>query len=153
MKEKTTADLEKVLKSTHHREFSAFRKDHVDSLSPGGDSFSSYIKELFRQKKLTQQMVFLRADIPERYGYKLLSGEKHTRQRDVILRICYAGELTLEETQRALKKYEMPTLYAKNPRDAFLMILFEERPGGIIEINSLLKENSLEPLRTSGVQD
>jgi hypothetical protein len=98
-------------------------------------------------------MVFLRADIPERYGYKLLSGEKHTRQRDVILRICYAGELSLEETQRALKKYGMPTLYAKVPRDALLMIIFNDRPGDIIQVNAILKEHDMEPLRTSGLQD
>ena len=36
----------------------------------------------------------MKADIPERYGYKLLSGEKHTRQRDVILRICCAAGLS-----------------------------------------------------------
>lgn len=96
--------------------------------------------------------MFLNADIPERYGYKLLSGEKHTKQRDVILRICYAAELTLEETQRALKKYEMPELYAKLPRDALLMIMFNERPGSIIDVNALLKENGMEPLRTSGIQ-
>lgn len=85
-------------------------------------------------------MVFLKADIPEKYGYKLLSGEKHTRQRDIILRICYAAELTLEQTQRALRKYEMPQLYAKIPRDAFLMLIFKERPGGIIEVNELLSK-------------
>ncbi len=82
-----------------------------------------------------------------------MSGEKHTRQRDVILRICYAAELSLEETQRALKKYDMPALYPKIPRDAFLMILFNERPGNIIEINELLKKNEMEPLRTSGMQE
>lgn len=76
------------------------------------------------EKKLTQQVVFLRADIPERYGYKLLSGEKRTKQRDIILRICYAAEMTLDETQYALKQYEMPELYAKKPRDALSMILF-----------------------------
>ena len=102
---------------------------------------------------MKQQTVFLHADIPERYGYKLLSGEKHTRQRDVILRICYAGKLTLEETQRALEKYEMPPLYPKIPRDAFLMIIFNERPGSIIEVNELLKDQGLEPLRTSGYQE
>ena len=102
---------------------------------------------------MTQQRVFLMADIPERYGYKLLSGEKRTRQRDVILRICYAGELTLEETQRALRKYEMPELYAKIPRDALLMILFQDRPGSILDVNTLLKNKGMEPLRTSGLQD
>jgi hypothetical protein len=106
-----------------------------------------------REKGITQQIAFLKADIPERYGYKLLSGEKHTRQRDIILRICYAAEFTLKETQRALRKYGMPELYAKIPRDALLMIAFNERPGSIIDVNALLKENGMEALRTSGIQE
>ena len=114
---------------------------------------SKKMKDLLKEKKITQQMVFLKADIPEKYGYKLLSGEKHTRQRDIILRICYAAELTLEQTQRALRKYEMPQLYAKIPRDALLMLIFKDRPGGIIEVNELLSKNGMEMLRTSGVQE
>ena len=94
----------------------------------------------------------MKAEIPERYGYKLLSGEKRTRQRDVILRICYAAEFSLKETQRALKKYRLPELYAKVPRDALLMIAFNEGLG-ILEVNDLLKENKMDPLRTSGIQD
>lgn len=69
------------------------------------------------------------------------------------MRICYAAELTLDETQRALRKYKMPELYAKIPRDALLMIIFNERPGSIIEVNELLKENGMDSLRTSGAQD
>ena len=111
------------------------------------------MKNTFAEKKITQQAVFLKADIPERYGYKLLSGEKRTRQRDVILRICYAAGMSLEETQKALRKYEMPELYLKIPRDALLMIIFKERPGGIIEVNEQLKSKGMEPLKTSGVQD
>lgn len=64
------------------------------------------------------QKMFLQADIPERYGYKLLSGQKHTKQRDVILRICYAAGLSFDETQRALKKYGMVELYSEITRDA-----------------------------------
>lgn len=112
-----------------------------------------YFKKLFKEKGLTQQKIFLRADIPERYGYKLLSGEKHTKQRDIILRICYAAEFTLKETQRALRKYGMPELYAKIPRDALLMIAFNERPGTILDLNELLDANGMPPLRTSGLQD
>jgi hypothetical protein len=108
---------------------------------------------LLHQKNISQQLTFLKADIPEKYGYKLLSGEKRTRQRDVILRICYAAELTLEETQRALKKYGLPELYAKVPRDAFLMVVFNDRPGSVIDVNSLLKEKGFDTLRTSGAQD
>ena len=122
-------------------------------MNPEQNEFSEYIKDLLKEKKITQQMVFLKDDIPEKYGYKLLSGEKHTRQRDIILRICYAAEFTLEQTQRALRKYEMPQLYAKIPRDALLMLIFKDRPGGIIEVNELLSKNGMEMLRTSGVQE
>lgn len=152
MDEKKTEDLEQVLGKTHLSGFGDYCRKNKESLNVSDEAFPIYMKELLAKKKIMQQTVFLNADIPERYGYKLLSGEKHTRQRDVILRICYAAEMTLEETQRALKKYGMPELYAKVPRDALLMIIFNERPGSIIEVNTLLKDNGMEPLRTSGAQ-
>lgn len=105
------------------------------------------------EKEITQHLVFMRADIPERYGYKLLSGERRTKQRDVILRICYSAEFTLPETQRALKKYGMSELYAKIPRDALIMIAFNERPGDIEMVNEVLIKNNMEPLRASGHQE
>ena len=153
MSEKNTKELAEVLGKTHLSEFDKYCKDNKDSMNIAEDAFAVYIKTLLREKGITQQTVFLKADIPERYGYKLLSGEKHTKQRDIILRICYASELSLDETQRALKKYEMPELYAKIPRDAFMMIMFNERPGSIIDVNELLKKHGMEPLRTSGSQD
>ena len=153
MNPKNTKELVDILGKTHISEFDKFCKEQKDSMDPDEHAFSEYIKGLLKEKKMTQQMVFLKADIPERYGYKLLSGEKHTRQRDVILRICYAAEMTLEETQRALQKYGMPQLYAKILRDALLIIIFNERPGGIIEVNELLSEKGMDLLRTSGVQE
>ena len=153
MQEKETNELERELGSTHLADYSSFVHKNKDSMLSDATSFSTYIKTILREKGITQQIAFLKADIPERYGYKLLSGEKHTRQRDVILRICYASELTLKETQRALRKYGMPELYAKISRDAMIMIAFNERPGSIIDVNALLKEHGMEPLRTSGIQE
>lgn len=153
MSEKNTKELTEVLGKTHLSEFEKYCSSNRESMNLDEDTFYVYIKDLLNVKGLTQQNVFLKADIPERYGYKLLSGEKHTKQRDIILRICYAAELTLEETQRALKKYRMPELYAKIPRDALLMIIFNEKPGSIIDANELLKKHGFEPLRTSGYQE
>ena len=153
MNEKNTNDLKNVLGRTHLSEFERYCRENMESMNTSTSSFSFYMKDILSKKGITQQTVFLKADIPERYGYKLLSGEKHTRQRDVILRICYSAELSLDETQRALKKYQMPELYAKIPRDALIMIIFNERPGSIIEVNAILKKNGMEPLRTSGVQE
>ncbi len=153
MQEKETNELEKVLGKTHLSDYDAYVHENKDDLLSDANSFSTYIKEKLGEKGITQQTVFLKADVPERYGYKLLSGEKHTKQRDVILRICYAAELTLTETQRALKKYGMAELYAKDARDALIMISFNEKPGSIIDVNTLLKEHGFAPLRTSGVQE
>ena len=152
MREKDTNDLEKVLGKTHPDGFRSFLETNGDSMILDAAGFCAYVKSILKKNGITQLNAFLRADIPERYGYKLLTGERHTQQRDVILRLCYACEMTLEETQRALRKYGMPELYAKFPRDALLMIAFGDRPGGIIELNTLLKKNGMEPLRTSGIQ-
>lgn len=153
MREKDTRDLSQVLQGTQLEGFDQYLQENRESLSEDSEAFSVYIKGLLARKGITQQAVFLKADIPERYGYKLLSGEKHTRQRDILLRICYAAEMTLEETQSALEKYEMPALYPKRPRDALLMLIFRERPGSILDVNALLKKHGMEPLRTSGLQD
>ena len=153
MQEKDTNELENTLGKTHLSDYDKYLKNNKDSMLSESNSFSTYVKELMNKKKIKQQEVFLKADVPERYGYKLLSGEKHTKQRDVIVRICYAAEFTLSETQRALRKYGMAELYAKDERDALIMIAFNERPGSIIDVNTMLKSHGLLPLRTSGVQE
>lgn len=153
MREKDTNELENTLGKTHLSDYDSYVQDNKESIISESNSFSTYVKELLSEKGLTQQTVFLNADIPERYGYKLLSGEKRTKQRDVILRICYSGEFTLQETQRALRKYGMAELYAKDERDALIMIAFNERPGDILKVNALLKNHNFQPLRTSGVQE
>ena len=153
MKQKDTRELEQVLENTHLSEIGDYLKTRSEDLLLEERSFGAYVKALIREKHLKQQDIFLWADLPERYGYKLLSEEKKTKQRDVILRICYAAEFTLAQTQRALRIYEMPQLYAKIPRDAMLMVCFNERPGSIIDVNTFLKKHQMEPLRTSGIQE
>lgn len=148
-----TDELEKTLGKTHSSELNSFLSKNSDAFISSDRPFSDYMHEIIKQKGIKQQDVFLNADIPERYGYKLLSEEKRTKQRDIILRLCYAMELSLTETQQVLKIYEMPQLYARFPRDAALMIIFNERPGSIIDVNTFLKKHGLEPLRSSGTQE
>jgi len=152
-KKKSTEELENILNSTHMENAASFLADNSESLIEGDRAFSEYFKKLLKEKKMKQQDVFLCADIPERYGYKLLSEEKRTRQRDVILRLCYAAKFSLEETQEALKLYRFPELYAKIPRDAFIMIAFNQRKDGIAEINHFLAENGMAQLYEVGEQD
>lgn len=152
-KNKNTQELENILMETYPRDFEKFYNENTKDMVDEKQEFFSYVRKLLAEKNIKQQEVFLRADISERYGYKILSGEKHTKQRDTILRICYAAEFTLDETQKALKKYGMPQLYAKIPRDALLMAIFNKRVGTIIDVNEMLSKNKQEVLRSSGLQD
>ena len=153
MAEKNTDELEKLLKNTRIGDAPGFLAENRESMLDAERGFYDHIKKTTQKNGLLLQKVFLDADIPERYGYKLISGEKHTKQRDIILRICYAAGMSLEETQHALALYGMPQLYARLSRDAVLMICFNERPGSILDVNEYLKKNKLIPLRTSGVQE
>ena len=153
MEIKSTDELEKILGKTHLNDLSDYLGKNAESIINNEYAFHDYMRELIKKKNLKQQDVYLAADIPEKYGYKLLSGEKRTRQRDVILRLCYAAKFDLDETQKALKLYRMPELYAKIPRDAVIMIAINERPGSIIDVNAFLKKNGMDILRPSGVQD
>ena len=153
MKKKTTEELENILETTDVGKIGDFLDENAESILNSERPFCDYMHELIKKKNKKQQDIFLEADISERYGYKLLSEEKRTKQRDVILRICYAAGFSLAETQEALKIYGMPQLYAKTPRDAMLMVIFNQRPGGVIEVNQLLKQNGMETLRTSGTLD
>ena len=153
MKEKSTKELENELKKTHITDLSNFLYENDDVMISDDRPFKSYMKKIIDEKNIKRQTIFLRADIPERYGYKLLSEEKRTKQRDVILRICYAAEFSLEEAQKALRIYQMPKLYIVYPRDSVLMKCFDERPGGIIEVNEILRLKGFDTLRTSGLQE
>ncbi len=145
--------LEGKLIKFHADTISEFFEENKDEMVNSEYAFAEYMRRMIKEKGLSQQEIFLYADIPERYGYKLISQEKHTRQRDIILRLCYSATFTLEETQKALRLYGMPELYVEFRRDALLMVIFKDRPGDIIEINAILKQKGLDPLRTSGSSD
>lgn len=152
-KKKSTSELEEILGKTHPNKIGEFITDNKESLLDSDRPFYNYYRKLVKDKKKKLQDIFLQADIPEKYGYKLVSGEKRTKQRDVIIRLLYSAELSLDEAQEGLKIYGMPQLYAKVPRDALLMVCFNERPGSVIDVNSCLSENKMEPLRNSGYQE
>ena len=76
MKEKNTKELVDILGKTHLSGFEKYCNDNKESMNADEEAFSIYIKDLLKEKGIKQQNVFLNADIPERYGYKLLSGEK-----------------------------------------------------------------------------
>ena len=145
---KTTKELEGILLNAHSANVEQIFTENNYSFV--NKTFSDYFKDLLSQNKISQQKVFIDADISEKYGYKLISGEKHTNQRDTLLRLCYAGKLNVEETNRSLILHGMSPLYARNKRDALLIIAFNDRVGDILDLNEYLIKNGEKPLKNSG---
>ena len=146
IEEKTKQKKEKVLKDTRPQQAEAFLRDHEDRMVTGDRPFADHFRSVLRKKKIRQQEVFLAADLSESYGYKLISEEKHTVNRDTILRLCLGGHFELGETQRALKLYGMAPLYSRVPRDAVIMIAINAGTYEIADVDELLIQNGQTPL-------
>ena len=135
MNEKKTTDaLDDILKDCRPETAGQFLAEQKARMAESEKPFAAYMRKTLRHKKIRQQDVFLAANISEGYGYKLISEEKHTVQRDVIIRLCLAAHFTLNEAQRALKLYGMSELYSRVCRDAVLIIAFNS---GVYEIDSV----------------
>ena len=122
------------------------KKYILDPLS----EFVKFMKKTIKEKKVSKRDVFGMAEIPVSYGYKILLGEKRTKQRDVIIRICYVANFNVEEIQEALRLYEMPELYNKIFRDKIILEAFESSDRDINIINDKLKQNKLASLKECG---
>lgn len=151
-KERTTDLLSKVLKSTRPEQAGEVLERFKDKLVPAGGAYSEYVRGIIKRNGLLQQEVFLKADVPERYGYKLISGEKTTQRRDVLLRLFFAAGFTLDEAQHALKLAGQPELYARIPRDAVLMIALNNGLRDPFEVDELLEKRGMEPLTPCGAE-
>lgn len=146
MYERTTECLSELLKKTKPDDAGHVLCEHASEFLDPMRAFPDYIRRLLREKGFRQQEVFLKADISEGYGYKLISGEKRTRKRDTLLRLFFAAGFTLEETDRALRLCEMPTLYPRFARDAVLMIAFNSGMCEPAAVDELLIRHGYEPL-------
>ncbi len=150
---KTTDDLANVLKKTKPDDLADVLKSSEDRMALEDKPFAAHLRQCLKAKQLRQQDVFLAADIPERYGYKPLSEQKRTRQRDVILRLCFAAHLTLDEMQRALELYGLAPLYSRLTRDAVLMVAANSEVYDIQAVNELLEKHGQELLLPCGAAD
>ncbi len=138
--------LNEKLRSVGPRELSDFLDQYKEELITSPRPFADYMRMKFREKGVLQQNVFLAADLSENYGYKLIAEEKHTRQRDTILRLCLAARFRPEEVQEALILYGMAPLHGRFPRDTVLTVAVQNGIYDLCEVNRLLESCGQAPL-------
>lgn len=141
-------NMMKQLLDTTPETLKVFLAEYESSLIRSKRPFTDYMRQKFREKGITQKDIFIAADLDDHFGYKLISGEKRTEKRDVILRICLASHFLLDEVQEALRLYGMSPLHERIPRDMAFIVAFSNRIYSIFEVDSILRENDLPPFLT-----
>ncbi len=153
MEHHPTEHLDHILDQTGPEQIDDYLDKYSDDLAKENNAFSVYMKKLIHDKGFTQQEVFDRADMSYHYGYRLLSQEKRTIRRDYILRLCFAAQFSLKEAQRSLKLYGMNELYSRIPRDAVMIIAFNQGIYDIARVNDMLTAHDFEPLQSGSSSD
>ena len=126
MQEKPTNELDDLLENMTPDQLSKYRKENKDYLVDNDRPFYQYMKKTANEKRVKLKDMYSFAGISESYGDKLVRMEKHTTNRDAIIRLCIAGHFTWKETDRALKLYGFNELYAKDPRDACIIVTINQ---------------------------
>ena len=103
-------------------------------------AFCDFFIKKIKEKKLKQNYICSVANISYKYGNKIINGSKTTKERDTILRLCYAAKLSLSDANKCLTLYGMAPLYSHFKRDAILIDAFKTGPKEIDDINKMLKD-------------
>ncbi len=148
MEQKPTDELNKMLENMKPGELDGYLAQNRSFLTGDEKSFYHYMKNTVHEKGIKLKDMYAFAGFSESYGSKLLTQEKHTTDRDMILRLCLAGHLSWNETNRALKLYGFSELYAKDPRDACLIVEINNRVFDLYKINEELQKRGLILLST-----
>lgn len=138
MQEKPTNELEEMLGNMKPGDLSGFYKENSKYLADDKKAFYYYFKDVIESKNIFLKDVYSFAGVTESWGGKIISMEKHTKNRDLILRLCIAGHFSLEEINRALKLYGMNPLYAKDKRDASIIVAINNRIYDLFKIDEIL---------------
>lgn len=146
MIEKPTHELDDILLGLSPSGISDFYSENSKYLADEKKGFYYYMKDILESKGILLKDMYSFAGVSESYGSKILTMEKHTKDRNLILRFCIAGHFSVLETNRALKLYQMAPLYAKDKRDAILLVAINNRIYDFGEIDDMLTKQNMPQL-------
>ncbi len=146
MQKKSTDELNELLENMKPNQLKSYLKDNSKYMADEKKAFYYYMKDVLDEKNIKLKDVYSFAGVTESYGSKIISMEKHTKDRDLIIRLCLAGHFNWDETNRALKLYGLSELYAKDPRDACMIVAINNKIFDMYEIDNMLIEQGLKKL-------
>ena len=141
--EKATNELNEVLKNTNPDNLDEYFKANRNELSEE-KSFRYFLADIYDEKHIKRKDVYTAVGVSESYGGRILRMEgPNNASRDLIIRFCLVGKLTLEETNRALELYKLSPLYPRDKRDACLIVAINKKIYDIADVDDLLAKENL----------
>lgn len=141
-KDKSTDELNRMLEKMRPEQLNDYLIIHRRDLIDEKKAFYYYMKDVFDERKISLKDIYIASGVSESYGGQILRMEKHTENRDLILRFCLAGKFDLRETNRALKLYGFRELYSKDVRDACIIVAISNRIFDFAAIDEVLTERN-----------
>ncbi len=146
MEEKSTGELDELLENIRPEQIADYLKANRQYLADEKRAFYYYFTDVVKDKSIMMKDVYSFAGVSESYGSQIVSMEKHTKDRDLIIRLCLAGHFSLMEMNRALKLYGFCELYSKEPRDAVIIVALNNRIFDPDQIDEMLEAQDLKKI-------
>ena len=146
MEKKPTDELDELLENMKPDQLDRYFKENRKYLADEKKAFYYYMKDILAEKNIKLKDVYSFAGVSESYGSQILRMEKHAASRDLIIRFCLSGHFNCDETNRALKLYGLSELYAKDKRDACIIVAINNRIFNLGEIDDILAKQGFDKI-------
>ena len=139
MPKETSKILEELALSPDFQTFYEENQDHMVT-----ESLSDMLDALIRASGLTKTVIIRRSEISESYAYQIFSGLRKP-DRNRLLSLAIAMELSPDTTQQLLKCAGYPPLYVKRPFDSVILYGLHKKLT-VPELNEMLLQYGQEML-------
>ena len=99
----------------------------------GYDRFADYLNEYMAEHDIDLAELLCRSNISRNYVYNIINGDRNPG-REKIIALCIGAGMNCSEINRALKIAQEGILYAKDERDARIMIAVNQGNATVTEI-------------------
>lgn len=110
------------------------------------NAFKSFIENLLEKKGLNKSKLSDKSGVSPPYIYGLFNGNKDCPRKDILIKLAFGLELTLEETNRLLKLGGVSELRSKIRRESIIMFSLL-RGLDISETDDILSRHNEKTLR------
>ncbi|MBR4489728.1 helix-turn-helix transcriptional regulator [bacterium] len=139
MKKDTSSLLTELEKSG---DFKKYYNENADFFIK--ENLSDLLADYLAEKGETRAEVIRKSGLSTNYAYQIFNGTR-VPERNKLLCLCVAMELTLKATQTLLKTCGYPQLYVKIPFDCVVIYGIVHKKS-VMEINYLLFDYGLETI-------